>query len=79
MNLKLPPVPGLFGLPGMLALISGVACLAWPSAVNGQDVFPRPQYGEQAPDFQLKLLDGSEDRSLHEATRPTVLFFGSYS
>lgn len=52
---------------------------ALPVLLHGQETFPRPNSGDEAPDFKLKLVDGSEDRSLHEATRPTVLFFGSYS
>jgi hypothetical protein len=42
---------------------------------------PAPEVGQPAPDFSLPMLDGAETvaRSAHQAGRPLVLIFGSFT
>ena len=42
---------------------------------------PAPKVGQPAPDFSLRTLDGSRviTRSRHQAVRPLVLIFGSFT
>lgn len=42
---------------------------------------PAPAVGQRAPDFSLPTLDGAETitRSVHQADRPLVLIFGSFT